>query len=94
MLKIVFDSARKADLPVSLCGEMAAEPEYTSLLLGLGLREFSVQPRALGPVREAIRRAEMAPAGALAEAALRSATAEEVRSLLEVSNQKEGDPVS
>ncbi len=94
MLKIVFDSARKADLPVSLCGEMAAEPEFTALLLGLGLREFSVQPRALGPVREAIRRADMAPAGALAEAALRSATAEEVRSLLEVSNQTEGDPVS
>jgi len=83
MLRSVFTVARDADIPVSVCGEMAAEPRYVPLLIGLGLREFSVQPRALGAVREAIRASDLARTRALAEAALRATTAEEVASLLD-----------
>jgi len=41
--------------PVSMCGEMAGDPSYTRLLLGLGLREFSMQPSALLEVKEIVR---------------------------------------
>jgi phosphotransferase system enzyme I (PtsI) len=43
-----------AGIPVSMCGEMAADPRYTRLLLGLGLREFSMQPSCLLEVKRII----------------------------------------
>jgi len=55
MLHQIVLAADRAGIPVSLCGEMAADPEQLGSLLGLGLRELSVQPRAIGAVREAVR---------------------------------------
>jgi phosphotransferase system enzyme I (PtsI) len=54
MLKFTVDSARERGIPVSLCGEMAADIESVSLLVGLGLRELSVPPRAIPAIREVI----------------------------------------
>jgi phosphotransferase system enzyme I (PtsI) len=54
MLKFAVDSARERGIPVSLCGEMAADIESVGLLLGLGLRELSVPPRAIPDIREVI----------------------------------------
>jgi len=55
MMKFVIDCARKRGIPVSICGELAADVDLVGLLIGLGLRELSVQPRAVGPVRKAVR---------------------------------------
>ncbi len=55
MLEQIVAAAKQHGIPVSLCGEMAAEPRLIPLLLGLGLREFSVQPRAIAGVRDAVR---------------------------------------
>jgi phosphotransferase system enzyme I (PtsI) len=44
LLAHVIGSANKADIPVSVCGEMAGELAYTRLLLGMGLRQFSMHP--------------------------------------------------
>jgi phosphotransferase system enzyme I (PtsI) len=55
MVDLVLHSARRAGIPVAVCGEMAADPQSIGVLLGLGLREFSVQPRAVGAVREVVR---------------------------------------
>jgi phosphotransferase system enzyme I (PtsI) len=54
MVKFVIDAAAKRGIPVSVCGEMAAEPGTAGLLVGMGLRELSVQPRAIPTIREAI----------------------------------------
>jgi phosphotransferase system enzyme I (PtsI) len=54
MVKFVVDAASKRGIPVSVCGEMAAEPGTAGMLVGLGLRELSVQPRAIPTIREAI----------------------------------------
>ena len=63
-------AARDAGRPLSICGEMAGDPAYTELLLGLGLREFSVAPGEMLEVKNAIRTVTLADAEALAAAAL------------------------
>jgi phosphotransferase system enzyme I (PtsI) len=54
MVKFVVDAASRRGIPVSVCGEMAAEAGTAAMLVGLGLRELSVQPRAIPTIREAI----------------------------------------
>jgi phosphotransferase system enzyme I (PtsI) len=54
MVKFVVEAAAKRGIPVSVCGEMAAEPGTAGMLVSLGLRELSVQPRAIPMIREAI----------------------------------------
>ncbi len=47
LIQMIIDAGRRWDIPVSMCGEMAGESKYIPLLLGLGLREFSMQPGSL-----------------------------------------------
>ena len=52
-------SAEKMDIPISICGEMAGEPKFTRLLLGLGLRTFSMQPSQIMEVKSHIIQADV-----------------------------------
>jgi phosphoenolpyruvate-protein kinase (PTS system EI component) len=83
VIRFVADSARTAGRPLSICGEMAGDPAYTELLLGLGLREFSVAPGEILEVKNAIRAATLADAETLATAALALGSTAEVAELLE-----------
>ena len=56
LIKMVIDASREYDIPVSMCGEMAGDPQYTRLLLGMGLTDFSVHPAALLEVKDVIHR--------------------------------------
>jgi phosphotransferase system enzyme I (PtsI) len=76
-------TARRAGRKLTLCGEMAAEADYTELLLGLGLRALSVAPGDLLDVKNAIRKTDLTQAEALAARALALGSAEEVEALLE-----------
>jgi phosphoenolpyruvate-protein phosphotransferase (PTS system enzyme I) len=78
----VADAARNAGRPLTICGEMAGDPRYTELLLGLGLRELSVAPGEILEVKSAIRRVTIAAAAALAAEALELGSASEVEALL------------
>ena len=53
-------SAEKVNIPVSLCGEMAGDPKLTRLLLGMGLREFSMHPAQLLEVKQQVMQADAA----------------------------------
>lgn len=55
LLKDVIRTADRNKTPVSLCGEMAGQPEFTMLLLGLGLRTFSMTPPAVPEIKRLIR---------------------------------------
>ena len=55
MIRYVLRIGRRTEVPVSLCGEMAGDPIFTHLLLGLGLTQFSVSPTALLEVKKMIR---------------------------------------
>ncbi len=52
-------SAEKAGVPVSVCGEMAGAPKFTRLLLGLGLRTFSMHPSQILEVKSRVMQADV-----------------------------------
>lgn len=64
--------------PVSICGAMASDPLAALLLLGLGLRDFSMEAAAIPEIKETLRRVTVAEAEAVAAEALACVTAEEV----------------
>jgi len=52
----VIKAGHKANIPVSMCGEMAGDTRYTRLLLAMGLREFSMPPASLLEVKQVVRK--------------------------------------
>ncbi len=54
LIQMTIDAGKKANIPVSMCGEMASDSLYTRLLLGMGLKYFSVQANALLEVKHII----------------------------------------
>ncbi|MGD9172347.1 MAG: phosphoenolpyruvate--protein phosphotransferase, partial [Candidatus Thiodiazotropha sp.] len=59
LIQRTIDAANRAGIPVSMCGEMAGEPRYARLLIGMGLRELSMQPSALLEARELVRQSSL-----------------------------------
>ena len=55
LVREVIRAGQRHDVPVSLCGEMAGDPMYAVLLLGLGLRTFSCTPPAIPEIKKVIR---------------------------------------
>jgi phosphoenolpyruvate-protein phosphotransferase (PTS system enzyme I) len=78
VIRGVVEGAREAKIPVAICGEMAADPVYTLILLGMGLDEFSMNPGAIPRVKKTIRLSSFAESRALAQEVFTFATASEV----------------
>ena len=66
-----LSSAEKAGVPVSICGEMAGDARFTRLLLGLGLRHFSMHPSQIMSVKSRVIQANAAELAPLARRILR-----------------------
>jgi len=84
LLKQVVDAANVAHVSISLCGDMASDPALTWLLLGLGLRDLSMEPHAIPMVKAIIRRSSIEEAVAFAASALASPSEQETAHLIEV----------
>jgi phosphotransferase system enzyme I (PtsI) len=74
----VIRAGEEWDCPVSICGAMASDPLAAILLLGLGLRDFSMEAAAIPEIKEAFRRVSLAEAEGVAAEAMRLRTAEEI----------------
>lgn len=61
VLRSVVERCRRHNVPLSLCGEMAAQPLDAMALLGIGLENLSVAPPAVGPIKEMVRSVALAP---------------------------------
>ncbi len=83
LIRHVVTSARKHRIWVSICGEMAGDPRYTPLLLGMGIHEFSMTPASIGPVRRLIRSLRMHDAQKLVEKSMEANSAKEVIQMCE-----------
>ena len=55
-----IQAGRRAGLPVAVCGEMAGDPQLTRLLLGMGLRQFSMHPAQILEVKQEVMRSNLA----------------------------------
>lgn len=75
-------AGQKASVPVSLCGEMAGDPRYTRLLLGLGLTEFSMHPTGLLEIKKVIQDSVVSELNATVSRLLRTTDAEKYAEIL------------
>jgi phosphotransferase system enzyme I (PtsI) len=82
IIRWVVRSGHEAGIPVAICGEMAAEPAYAVVLLGLGLDEFSMNPLSIPKVKKMLRMARFDESRALVEQLFQFPTASEIESFL------------
>ena len=78
MLRLVSRAGRRRNIRVSVCGEMAADPVLLTLLVGLGLTEFSMAPTAIPLAKHVLSELNAAQAARIAGRALRAPTAADV----------------
>jgi phosphotransferase system enzyme I (PtsI) len=83
LIQWVATAADGAGRTLTMCGEMAGDPFYTELLIGLGLRELSVAPGEMLAVKDAIRKVRIERAQALAHQVLELGSVAEIADLLE-----------
>lgn len=74
----VLRAGEEWDCPVSICGAMASDPLAALMLLGLGVRVFSMEAAAIPEIKETFRRVTLADAEGVAAEVMRLHTAEEV----------------
>ena len=62
MLRLIhntIEAGLQRGIPVSMCGEMAGDRRYTRLLLGMGLREFSMHPSAILEIKQIVMHSDI-----------------------------------
>jgi len=77
-----IQTANRGGVPVAVCGEMAGDTALTRLLLGMGLRNFSMHPAQLLAIKERVLRTSVTEAHALVQRVLRSSDPAKTRELL------------
>jgi phosphotransferase system enzyme I (PtsI) len=82
-LKTIIDTAHGRGIKAAMCGELAGDPYFTPLLLGLGLDEFSMTASAIPLVKRIIRGASQESCRALAVEALKGRSYQQINALIE-----------
>lgn len=88
LVKHVIEAAMRHNKPVSVCGEMAGEARFAVILLGFGLRDFSVGPTAMPELRTLLSRVTVPEAQALAARAMALDSADEISDALEAEAER------
>jgi len=82
LIRMMVEAAGAAGRELTICGEMAGNPAWTELLLGLGLRRFSVAPGQMLEVKHSIRHVRLDEAERRAAGALTLSSAAEIEALV------------
>lgn len=83
LISLTLRAGQKAGIPVSLCGEMAGDPRYTRLLLGLGLTQFSMHPSNVLEVKRVIKDSYLAELTSIVRRILQTSDARKLGQLLQ-----------
>lgn len=82
MIRLIVNAARKHNISVSVCGQMSSDPVFLPLLIGMGIRQFSVTPHAIPELKEVIRNLTISKAEKIAERAETLEVARDVENYL------------
>ncbi len=82
LIRMAITTANEHNVPISMCGQMSGNPLYTMLLLGMGLRSFSVTPAAVPEVKRVCRSVTIEQCQNVAEYAGKLEGAREVKAYL------------
>jgi len=82
LLRRVINAAGKVGIPVSVCGQMGSDPKFVPLLVGIGLRRFSVTPQSIPSIKELIRNMNLSDAEEIARHASQLELARDIESYL------------
>jgi phosphotransferase system enzyme I (PtsI) len=82
LVRTVVQAGHDRNIRVAMCGEMASDPLFVPLLLGLGLDELSMNPVAIPQVKEMVRATRLDEARELARRAMELPTASDIDALL------------
>ena len=83
LIQFTAEAAVRARIPISVCGEIAGDPRFTPLLLGLGIRTLSMAPASLPRVKQRLRTLGMAEAVRLAGQVMSQSDERRIAELLE-----------
>ena len=86
LIAMTIEAGRKQGIPVAMCGEMAGDTRYTRLLLGLGLREFSMHPAAMLEIKKIVRESNVSDLEVRATEIMRSRDSRSLQRLVEAMN--------
>jgi phosphotransferase system enzyme I (PtsI) len=81
-IRNVVTSANRCGRPVAMCGDMAGDPRFALVLLGLGLRAFSMAPRQIPVVKSIIRSTRISEAERLVEEIMALSTEDEIEEVV------------
>ena len=84
LIRRTIEVAEQNNKPVSLCGQMSGSPIYTMLLMGLGLRQFSVAPHTLPEVKRVIRNVTVNECRELADKVMTFDNHRDIRNYLQI----------
>ena len=82
LISMTLEAARAKPIPANLCGQMSGSPIYTMLLLGLGLRQFSVTPSAIPEIKKVCRSVTIEQCEQIARRALSMENARDIKAYL------------
>ena len=83
LLSHIISSADKANIPVSMCGEMAGDPKLTRLLLGLGLRQFSMFSSQIPAFKQRVKQSDISEITPLVKRILRHDEPAKIQELID-----------
>jgi len=86
LLAHTITSAEKVNIPVSVCGELAGDPTLTRLLLGMGLRQFSMHPQQILEVKQKVMQSDVSELAPIVRRLLRLEEPAKIREQLEKLN--------
>jgi phosphotransferase system enzyme I (PtsI) len=86
LLLLAIGTAKKAKVPIAVCGEMAGEVLLTRLLLGMGLTNFSMHPAQLLSVKQRVLQSDASAAKAMIERIRRADEPRKVLAILQKLN--------